>query len=191
MKRISKIGAIVVTVAVTAGIGAAILGQTIFASSEVPAASDTVAVGAQPQAASATSTTPSRVPYLGVGIEASDGGIVVSAVIDGGPSSGKLQKGDVVLSVNGESVVRPAALTELISKTAVGETIVLGVKRGEETIRVQIAVGGREPNPPPLRPAQPVPPMAGLDQLMGQMKAMQGKGNPAVVNQLLKARLDG
>lgn len=66
-------------------------------------------------------------------------GILVSSVIDGSPSAGKLKSGDVIISVDGKSVENPDELTSLIRGKSEG-TVNLKVIRDKKEISVIVNV---------------------------------------------------
>ena len=74
--------------------------------------------------------------FLGV---PSKKGILVSSVIDGSPSAGKLKSGDVIISVDGKSVENPDELTSLIRGKSEG-TVNLKVIRDKKEISVVVNV---------------------------------------------------
>jgi Lon-like protease len=65
----------------------------------------------------------------------------VAAVTDGGPSTGKLVKDDILTSVDGTPVTSPAKLTELIQAKPAGTELTLGYTRAGKpaTVRVKTA----------------------------------------------------
>lgn len=74
-----------------------------------------------------------------------EGAMIVQIVEDSAAAEADLQEGDVILSVDGESVSDGAALVELISGYAPGDTVSLEVRTGEEDPRmVDVTLGARE-----------------------------------------------
>lgn len=92
-------------------------------------------------------------PYIGVVIgslhpdEAQelgiDGGAVVKKVLDDGPSSGILQKGDVITSVDGQPVTDQKDVIIAVKKSTVGDALSLSLVRDGEPHEVTITVGGK------------------------------------------------
>lgn len=71
-------------------------------------------------------------PWLGVTLtgEENGGGARVTSVIDDSPAAkGGLKKGDVVVGMNGDRVIGPATLTEMIHAAKAGDSIRLDVMR--------------------------------------------------------------
>ncbi len=64
-------------------------------------------------------------------------GVLVASVSDGSPSAGKLQSGDVIISVNGKGIQRPEDLTEFIGNSPGGD-ISIGVIREKKQITVVV-----------------------------------------------------
>ena len=64
-------------------------------------------------------------------------GVLVSSVIDGSPSAGKLKSGDVIISVDGKSVENPDELTRLIRAKSEG-AVNLKVIRDKKEIPVVV-----------------------------------------------------
>jgi S1-C subfamily serine protease len=74
-----------------------------------------------------------------------EGAVIVQIVEDSAAAEADLQEGDVILSVDGENVSDGAALVELISGYAPGDTVTLEVRTGEEDPRtVEVTLGARE-----------------------------------------------
>ncbi len=101
--------------------------------------------------------------FLGIYLRQGEGGDpIVDGVMEGSPAAkAGLQVGDLVHSVNGDKVSDPSALIARIGRHGPGETITLGIRRGERDQSVQVTLGRREPQraapPPEARPAQPQP----------------------------------
>lgn len=70
-------------------------------------------------------------------------GVLVADVIAGSPSAGILQRGDVILSVNGQRVKSVTQLQELIMFKAVGERVGLEIVRDKQTLTVEVTLGER------------------------------------------------
>jgi len=70
-------------------------------------------------------------------------GVLVADVIAGSPSVGILQRGDVILSVNGQKVKSVTQLQELIMFKAVGERVSLEIVRDKQMLTVEVTLGER------------------------------------------------
>jgi len=68
-----------------------------------------------------------------------DGMLVASQVILGGAADGKLQAGDILLSIQGQDVVNFFRLDELLDEN-VGQTVLVEVERGGERRSVELVV---------------------------------------------------
>jgi uncharacterized iron-regulated protein len=76
-------------------------------------------------------------PRLGVRIEAADGGLRVSEVMDGSVAAeAGLQQDDVIEQAAGQPVAQPGELIEIISRQAPGTWLPLAVRRDGETIEI-------------------------------------------------------
>ena len=90
-------------------------------------------------------------PYIGVVISllppamaeelGVDGGALVTAVLRDGPSSGVLERGDVITSINGLSVSGPQDVIDAVMASSVGGTISVIVTRGDDSLDLSITVG--------------------------------------------------
>ncbi|MCA9910491.1 MAG: PDZ domain-containing protein, partial [Anaerolineae bacterium] len=77
-------------------------------------------------------------PYLGVRLQNADGGVVVTEVVADSPAEAAgLQVDDRIDSVNGEAVSSARALVEAVAALEPGDTVTLGVTRGEETLTIE------------------------------------------------------
>lgn len=77
-----------------------------------------------------------------LGLEAPRGALVVR-VVDDGPSpavAAGIQPGDVVLQWNGVDILEPAALSQLVAKTAIGSVAKVQVWRGGQTTALEVTV---------------------------------------------------
>lgn len=72
------------------------------------------------------------------------GALVVDVLADGPAASAGLASGDVITAVDGEEVVGPEQLVEMIAGYAPDETITLTVVRGDEEMRVEATLAARE-----------------------------------------------
>jgi serine protease Do len=70
-------------------------------------------------------------------------GLMVAGMEDGAPAAGTLALGDVLLSLDGESLDRPAALMGLIADRAPGTRVAVEVLRGGVVHEVQVELGVR------------------------------------------------
>ncbi|MCL4248723.1 MAG: PDZ domain-containing protein [Anaerolineae bacterium] len=77
-------------------------------------------------------------PYLGVRLQNTDNGVVVSAVVADSPAEAAgLQVDDRIDSINGEDISSAHALVEAVSALKPGDPVTLGVTRGEETVTIE------------------------------------------------------
>ncbi len=84
--------------------------------------------------------TPEIARQLGV---RGDEGVVVAAVIDGGPAEqAGLRQGDVLVEVNRRKVAHPAEVAAAIGKLKDGDIALLRVRRGDAALFVAVPVGG-------------------------------------------------
>jgi len=71
-------------------------------------------------------------------------GLLVGEVTPGAPADlGGLRKGDLLHSVNDKSVETRDALIQVVSELKPGQEVRLGVSRGEEQLKLKVAVGAR------------------------------------------------
>jgi S1-C subfamily serine protease len=84
----------------------------------------------------------SAVPFVGVGLEMTDDGIVVTEVVPDSPAEeAGLQEGDVIVSLNGEEAIDRETLIEAIRQFAAGESVTLGIQRDSEQLEIEITLG--------------------------------------------------
>ena len=95
--------------------------------------------------------------YLGVGIGDVDkdmadalglkekGGAIVNQVIEGGPSEGKLKKGDVIIKVDDQEIENASHLMRIIAKYEPGTRVELIVWRDGKLRKVRVKLGERPP----------------------------------------------
>jgi S1-C subfamily serine protease len=91
-------------------------------------------------------------PYIGIGFvlpESTvrrlgyDKGVMVSSVKPGGPAAeAGLQRGDVIIKINGDEIGTIAALNRTMRKVKVGDKLKLTVLREDEQMEVQLKVEG-------------------------------------------------
>lgn len=106
-------------------------------------------------------------------------GAIVSDLVPGGPSErAGLQPGDVVTSVNGQSVKSSSELTREVAKASAGQTLKLDIIRDGRRRTIEVRSGVRpteselaanNPNSPgqPNRPGNAVPPQAERPEVLG------------------------
>ena len=66
-------------------------------------------------------------------------GALVSSVLDGTPSAGKIHAGDVIISADGKAIVNPEDLTKIVRDKAEGK-ITLKVIRDKKEITVEVMI---------------------------------------------------
>lgn len=74
-------------------------------------------------------------------------GVEVGGVIKGTPADGVLQKGDVILAINGESTKTMDEFITVMNKTKAGETITLRVLREGKELNLQLTLAENPDNP--------------------------------------------
>jgi S1-C subfamily serine protease len=80
--------------------------------------------------------------FLGISIETTDAGVVVTEVIPGSPAAAAgIQVGDVIAAVNGTAVEDARSLSELIAALDVGTTAALEVTREGESLALEATLG--------------------------------------------------
>jgi thiol-disulfide isomerase/thioredoxin len=86
----------------------------------------------------------SATPWIGVGIERGDGGVLVNAVMADTPAErARLRAGDVIVRVDAEAVDEPTELIGYVQKKGVGETVTLAVRRDGRLSTVKLALEAR------------------------------------------------
>ena len=83
-----------------------------------------------------SSLSPARAEELGV-----DGGVMVTAVLNENPSSGVLEHGDVITSIDGQVVSSRKDVMDAVMASSVGDVISVIVIRGDDTLDLSVAVG--------------------------------------------------
>ena len=96
-----------------------------------------------------------RRAYLGVSTsEASGGGAEVGEVVQGGPAqSVGVRVGDVITKIDGERVLQPGDVSQVISEKRPGDVVAVEVQRGESPQTIQVPLDERPENADPT----PVP----------------------------------
>jgi S1-C subfamily serine protease len=80
--------------------------------------------------------------FLGVTLEATDGGVSIVSVSDGSPAAeAGLRAGDLITAVNGETVNTPAELTAAIRSQEPGAVVILSITRDGEVQEVEVTLG--------------------------------------------------
>ena len=83
-------------------------------------------------------------PYIGIYVSpGDDGGVEVVKVMKDSPSDGVLQEGDVITSVDSETVNDSSDLIDAVATAGVGGTITLTVTRDDQSMDVTVTVGER------------------------------------------------
>lgn len=69
-----------------------------------------------------------------------DRGVIVGSVIEGGPSEGKLERGDIILEFEGKKVTESYILSRMVGETEIGKSITLKIWRKGKTTEFKIKV---------------------------------------------------
>lgn len=69
-----------------------------------------------------------------------DTGVIVGSVIEGGPSVGKLEIGDIILEFEGKKITESYVLSRMVGETEIGKSVTLKVWRKGKAIEVKIKV---------------------------------------------------
>ncbi|QDA32212.1 PDZ domain-containing protein [Thermococcus indicus] len=97
-------------------------------------------------------------------------GILVSGVLDDGPAYGVLQKGDVIVAMDGVQIRDMENFINFMNGTKPGQTVTLTVLRGGQEINLQLRLGAHPDNPEKgyigIYPAQNVVSKVGADWLV-------------------------
>ena len=82
--------------------------------------------------------------FLGVMIDQSKEGVVLSDVVEGSPAQkAGLQKGDILINLDGTKITSYKVLTDFLSKKKVSDSMVVVYKRGQETDKVKVVLARR------------------------------------------------
>jgi S1-C subfamily serine protease len=95
-------------------------------------------------------------PWLGVSVRDAENGAVVEQVSSDSPAeAAEIEAGDVIVSFNEAEITAAQALVEAVQAAAVGDTVTLGLLRGEEELTVEVTLaefperGRRDPGDRP------------------------------------------
>jgi S1-C subfamily serine protease len=89
-------------------------------------------------------------PFMGILFEAADEGVLVIDILAGSPAEAAgIEVGDVVTAINGEAVTQDT-VRSILASFAVGDTVTLDVRRGEESLSLDVVLG-EEPLTPQFR----------------------------------------
>ena len=95
-------------------------------------------------AAEAWGSMPGQSPFLGVQGEPEAKDARIAKVYPNTPAEkAGLQVGDVILKFDGDEITDFASLSELVGDKAPGDKVKLEVKRGDETIKIDVVIGRR------------------------------------------------
>ena len=114
-----------------------------------------------------------KTPFIGVLIvtlsadEAStvglEGGVKVVKVLDDGSSVGVLEAGDVITAIGGTETMTAQEVVEVVKASEPGAALSITVRRGAETLALEVTVGERDVATPQIaRPKIPVEKLSGL-----------------------------
>ena len=70
----------------------------------------------------------------------SEPGIIVGSIVEGGPSDGKLEQGDIIIGFEGKKVTESHTLSRMVAATEIGKTVAVKVIRNDKTIEINIKV---------------------------------------------------
>ncbi|CAD5243163.1 site-2 protease family protein [Thermococcus camini] len=97
-------------------------------------------------------------------------GILVSGVLEDGPAYGILQKGDVIVAMDGEKITDMESFINFMNGTKPGQMVTLTVLRGGQELNLQLKLGTHPDNPEKgyigIYPAQNVVSKVGADWLV-------------------------
>lgn len=85
-------------------------------------------------------------PFLGVRWQPAEGGagLQILGVVEGGPAEGAgLKKDDVIEQIDGQALSAPADAARALTDKWSGDVIELTVRRGAETLRIEVTLGSR------------------------------------------------
>lgn len=82
-------------------------------------------------------------PYLGIVGQDVEGGVRLESVLESGPALGRLQREDVIVSLDGAPVSSNAGLAVALGGRAPGDTVSVGVRRAGAGIEVTITLAER------------------------------------------------
>lgn len=71
------------------------------------------------------------------------GGVLVVSVVEGGPSEGVLDSGDVIVSIDGQGVGNPDEVGEIVKAAEPGDVLAFTVVRDGGPVNVDVTVGER------------------------------------------------
>ena len=74
-------------------------------------------------------------------------GIAVSDIVKGSPADGVLQRGDVILEINGHETKSLNQFIEVMNRTKPGETVTMTVLRNGREIQLELTLGAHPENP--------------------------------------------
>lgn len=84
---------------------------------------------------------------MALGYDTPTGAVIADVTPDTPAQEAGLRRGDIVLSVNGETVADPSDLTRLIASALPGDTVTIDLKRGGQDQTLEITLGLRPSNP--------------------------------------------
>ncbi len=85
-----------------------------------------------------------------------EGGVKVVKVLDDGPSAGVLEAGDVITAIGGTETMTAQEVVEAVKASEPGAALSITVRRGTETLALEVTVGERDVATPQIaRPKFP------------------------------------
>ena len=129
--------------------------------------------------------------WLGIAARTVDGGVEVTDVVSNGPANhAGIQKGDLIVAVDGETMESFEALSSLIRTHSPGEKVTVTIKRDGNTKNVDVTLGNRPHDSSKLPDIGGLLPGLGgildgfsLEKLIGgQLQFLDSDGNVVTLN---------
>jgi len=94
-------------------------------------------------AAAIVATGHAELPYLGIAGQDVGDGVRLGDVLASGPAVGRLLPGDVIVAIDGSPVTSNVTLAAELAGRAPGDTVAVGVRRGERALDVSVTLAAR------------------------------------------------